>query len=66
MIPDKVPKEDVFYASEELKKKAHIPSFDKYKELYLKSIESPDGKRTISDLKRGAERNHEHLLKHNF
>ncbi|XP_056278735.1 acetyl-coenzyme A synthetase, cytoplasmic isoform X2 [Pseudoliparis swirei] len=42
MIPDKVPKEDVFYASEELKKKAHIPSFDKYKELYLKSIESPD------------------------
>ncbi|TNN87768.1 Acetyl-coenzyme A synthetase, cytoplasmic [Liparis tanakae] len=42
MIPDKVPKEDVFHASEELIKKAHIPSFDKYKELYLKSIESPD------------------------
>uniref|UniRef100_A0A8C2ZA87 Acetyl-coenzyme A synthetase, cytoplasmic n=1 Tax=Cyclopterus lumpus TaxID=8103 RepID=A0A8C2ZA87_CYCLU len=42
MIPDKVPKEDVFHGSEELKKKAHIPSFDKYKELYLKSIESPD------------------------
>ncbi|KAM6929399.1 acetyl-coenzyme A synthetase, cytoplasmic isoform 2-T2 [Lycodopsis pacificus] len=42
MIPDKVPKEDVFYGSEDLKKKAHIPSFDKYKELYLKSIEHPD------------------------
>ncbi|XP_068452789.1 acetyl-coenzyme A synthetase, cytoplasmic isoform X3 [Clinocottus analis] len=42
MIPDKVPKEDVFHGSEELKKTAHIPSFDKYKELYLQSIESPD------------------------
>ncbi|XP_075952973.1 acetyl-coenzyme A synthetase, cytoplasmic [Anarhichas minor] len=42
MIPDKVPKEDVFHGSEDLKKKAHIPSFDKYKELYLKSIEHPD------------------------
>lgn len=42
MIPDKAPKEDVFHGSEDLKKEAHIPSFDKYKELYLKSIESPD------------------------
>lgn len=44
MIPDKAPKEDVFHGSEELKKEAHIGSFDKYKELYMKSIESPDGK----------------------
>ncbi|KAI4824741.1 hypothetical protein KUCAC02_013236 [Chaenocephalus aceratus] len=42
MIPEKVPKEDVFHGSEELKKEAHIPSFEKYKELYLKSIENPD------------------------
>ncbi|XP_063739015.1 acetyl-coenzyme A synthetase, cytoplasmic isoform X4 [Eleginops maclovinus] len=42
MIPEKVPKEDVFHGSEELKKDAHIPSFEKYKELYLKSIENPD------------------------
>ncbi|XP_054465914.1 acetyl-coenzyme A synthetase, cytoplasmic-like isoform X3 [Anoplopoma fimbria] len=42
MIPDKVPKEDVFHGSEDLKKEAHIPSFDRYKELYLKSIEHPD------------------------
>lgn len=44
MIPDKVPKEDVFHGSEDLKKEAHISSFEKYKELYVKSIESPDGK----------------------
>ncbi|XP_037334685.1 acetyl-coenzyme A synthetase, cytoplasmic isoform X2 [Pungitius pungitius] len=42
MIPDKVPKDDVFHGSEDLKEKAHIPSFEKYKELYLKSIENPD------------------------
>nr|XP_040048380.1 acetyl-coenzyme A synthetase, cytoplasmic isoform X2 [Gasterosteus aculeatus aculeatus] len=42
MIPDKVPKEDVFHGSEDLKKTAHIPSFEIYKELYLKSIENPD------------------------
>lgn len=47
MIPDKAPKEDVFHGSEELKKEAHIPSFEKYKELYLKSIEHPDGKSTF-------------------
>lgn len=43
MIPDKVPKEDVYHAPEELKKEAHISSYDKYKELYLRSIESPEG-----------------------
>ncbi|XP_040007720.1 acetyl-coenzyme A synthetase, cytoplasmic [Xiphias gladius] len=42
MIPDKAPKEDVFHGSEDLKKKAHVPSFEKYKELYTKSIENPD------------------------
>uniref|UniRef100_A0A671Z0R5 Propionate--CoA ligase n=1 Tax=Sparus aurata TaxID=8175 RepID=A0A671Z0R5_SPAAU len=42
MIPDKPPKEDVFHGSEDLKKEAHISSFEKYKELYLKSIENPD------------------------
>ncbi|XP_053174065.1 acetyl-coenzyme A synthetase, cytoplasmic-like [Scomber japonicus] len=42
MIPDKAPKEDVFHGSEELKKEAHIPSFEKYKELYMKSIDHPD------------------------
>lgn len=44
MIPDKAPKEDVLHGSEELKKEAHISSFKKYKDLYLKSIENPDGK----------------------
>lgn len=43
MIPDKAPGEDVFHASWELKKDAHIPSFEKYKELYIKSVESPGG-----------------------
>ncbi|XP_068190182.1 acetyl-coenzyme A synthetase, cytoplasmic isoform X3 [Antennarius striatus] len=42
MIPDKVPKENVFYGSEDLKKEAHITSFENYKELYLKSVENPD------------------------
>lgn len=48
MIPDKAPKEDVFHGSESLKKEAHINSFERYKELYLKSIESPEGKNTAS------------------
>ena len=47
MIPDKAPKEDVFHGSEDLKKDAHIPSFDKYKELYVKSIENPEGESTL-------------------
>ncbi|KAM8830837.1 acetyl-coenzyme A synthetase, cytoplasmic isoform 1-T1 [Synchiropus picturatus] len=42
MIPDKAPEDDVFYGCQELKKEAHIPTFEKYKELYMKSIESPD------------------------
>ncbi|XP_008316317.1 acetyl-coenzyme A synthetase, cytoplasmic isoform X2 [Cynoglossus semilaevis] len=42
MIPDKVPKENVFHADEELRKEAHVNTFEKYKELYLKSIQSPD------------------------
>lgn len=43
MIPDKAPKEDVLHGPENLKKEAHISSFEKYKELYIKSIENPDG-----------------------
>lgn len=46
MIPDKAPREDVFHAGGDLKKEAHIPNFEKYKELYVKSIENPDGKLT--------------------
>ena len=44
MIPDKAPREDVLYAAGDLKKDAHVPSFEKYKELYIKSIDNPDGK----------------------
>lgn len=51
MIPEKAPKEDVFHGSEDLKKEAHISSFEKYKELYLKSIENPDGKPLINQIK---------------
>ncbi|KAM4610796.1 acetyl-coenzyme A synthetase, cytoplasmic isoform 2-T3 [Polymixia lowei] len=42
MIPDKAPKEDVFHAAGDMEQDAHIPNFDKYKELYVKSIENPD------------------------
>ncbi|XP_052396933.1 acetyl-coenzyme A synthetase, cytoplasmic isoform X1 [Carassius gibelio] len=42
MIPDKAPGEDVLHASGDLKKQAHIPSFEKYKELYIRSVESPE------------------------
>uniref|UniRef100_A0A1A7WDF1 Acetyl-coenzyme A synthetase n=1 Tax=Iconisemion striatum TaxID=60296 RepID=A0A1A7WDF1_9TELE len=41
MIPDKAPKEDVFHGSEDLKRDAHVPSFEKYKELYIQSVENP-------------------------
>lgn len=44
MIPETAPKEDVYLGSEELNKDAHVPSFEKYKELYIKSVENPDGK----------------------
>lgn len=43
MIPDTVPNKDVYHAPEELRKEAHISSYDKYKDLYLRSTESPDG-----------------------
>lgn len=43
MIPDKVPEGGVYHAPEELKKEAHISSYDKFRELYLRSVESPDG-----------------------
>uniref|UniRef100_A0A673I568 Propionate--CoA ligase n=1 Tax=Sinocyclocheilus rhinocerous TaxID=307959 RepID=A0A673I568_9TELE len=42
MIPDKAPGEEVLHASGDLKKQAHIPSFEKYKELYIRSVESPE------------------------
>ncbi|XP_016088677.1 acetyl-coenzyme A synthetase, cytoplasmic-like isoform X3 [Sinocyclocheilus grahami] len=42
MIPDKAPGEDVLHASGDLKKEAHVPSFEKYKELYIRSVESPE------------------------
>ncbi|XP_015249070.1 PREDICTED: acetyl-coenzyme A synthetase, cytoplasmic isoform X3 [Cyprinodon variegatus] len=42
MIPDQAPKEDVFHCNEDLKKESHIPSFERYKELYINSIENPD------------------------
>lgn len=47
MIPDKVPQEGVYHASEDLKKESHIGSYDKYKELYLRSIESPEGESRV-------------------
>ncbi|KAK6479358.1 acetyl-coenzyme A synthetase [Huso huso] len=42
MIPNCLPQGDVYHASEELVKEAHVPSFQKYKELYLKSVDSPE------------------------
>ncbi|KAL7860167.1 hypothetical protein SRHO_G00153140 [Serrasalmus rhombeus] len=42
MIPEKAPKEDVLTAGEYLKKEAHVPSFERFKELYEKSVESPE------------------------
>ncbi|XP_061591514.1 acetyl-coenzyme A synthetase, cytoplasmic-like isoform X1 [Cololabis saira] len=42
MIPDKVPEQDVILGSGDLKKDAHIPTFEKYKELYVNSVENPE------------------------
>ncbi|XP_058847003.1 acetyl-coenzyme A synthetase, cytoplasmic-like isoform X1 [Acipenser ruthenus] len=42
MIPNCLPQGDVYHASEELVKAAHVPSFQKYKELYLKSVDNPE------------------------
>lgn len=44
MLPDKAPSEEVIHAPEELKKQSHISNIEKYKELYTKSVDSPDGK----------------------
>ncbi|KAJ8408967.1 hypothetical protein AAFF_G00239880 [Aldrovandia affinis] len=42
MIPDKPPREDVYQATSDFLKDAHVPNFEKYKELYQNSIESPE------------------------
>ncbi|XP_061637547.1 acetyl-coenzyme A synthetase, cytoplasmic isoform X3 [Phyllopteryx taeniolatus] len=42
MIPDKAPEDDVFHGAEEMRRGAHVPTFDKYKEMYTQSIEDPD------------------------
>ncbi|KAK1156119.1 acetyl-coenzyme A synthetase, cytoplasmic-like isoform X1 [Acipenser oxyrinchus oxyrinchus] len=42
MIPNCLPQGEVYHASEELVKEAHVPSFQKYKELYLKSVDNPE------------------------
>ncbi|MBN3325125.1 ACSA protein, partial [Atractosteus spatula] len=42
MIPDRAPQGDVYLAPNDLIKKAHVPNFEKYKELYMKSVESPE------------------------
>lgn len=43
MLPDKVPAEETLHAPEELKERAHVCSFEKYTELYNKSVDSPEG-----------------------
>lgn len=43
MLPDKVPTEEMLHASTELKKQAYVGSFEKYKEFYNKSVDSPEG-----------------------
>ncbi|MFW3146744.1 MAG: acetate--CoA ligase [Thermoplasmatota archaeon] len=35
--------EELYYPSEQIKAKAHINSFEKYNEMYKRSIEDPDG-----------------------
>ncbi|XP_067856515.1 acetyl-coenzyme A synthetase, cytoplasmic isoform X2 [Heptranchias perlo] len=43
MIPDKTPVEgDVYHAAPEVAKGAHVPNFQKYKDLYLQSIQKPE------------------------
>ncbi|XP_032897202.1 acetyl-coenzyme A synthetase, cytoplasmic-like isoform X2 [Amblyraja radiata] len=42
MIPDKTPVGgDTFHGAADLAQRAHVPSFQKYKELYLQSIQNP-------------------------
>ncbi|XP_072917985.1 acetyl-coenzyme A synthetase, cytoplasmic isoform X2 [Hemitrygon akajei] len=43
MIPDTIPVGgDIYYGAAEIAKEAHVPSFQKYKELYLHSIQNPE------------------------
>ncbi|XP_041060290.1 acetyl-coenzyme A synthetase, cytoplasmic isoform X1 [Carcharodon carcharias] len=43
MIPDKTPVEkDVYHAAPEVVNGAHVPNFQKYKDLYLQSIQNPE------------------------
>ncbi|XP_038659355.1 acetyl-coenzyme A synthetase, cytoplasmic isoform X1 [Scyliorhinus canicula] len=43
MIPDRAPVEkDVYHAAPEVVNGAHVPNFQKYKELYLQSIQNPE------------------------
>ncbi|XP_058265882.1 acetyl-coenzyme A synthetase, cytoplasmic isoform X2 [Hemibagrus wyckioides] len=42
MLPDKVPEEETLHAPEELRKHAHVSSFETYTELYNKSVDSPE------------------------
>lgn len=44
MIPDKAPEDDVFHGGEEMRRGAHVPTFEKFKEMYMQSIEDPDSK----------------------
>lgn len=48
MIPDRVPQEDAYQAPEQLKQEAHISSYEQYKELYRRSVDSPDGESSSS------------------
>lgn len=51
MIPDKPLREDVYQVSNDFLKDAHVPSFEKYKELYQNSIESPEGECIVAWLR---------------
>ncbi|XP_059836685.1 acetyl-coenzyme A synthetase, cytoplasmic-like isoform X2 [Hypanus sabinus] len=43
MIPDTIPVGgDIYYGAAEIAKEAHVPNFQKYKELYLHSIQNPE------------------------
>lgn len=66
MIRHRALEEDVLHGSEDLKKEAHISSFEKYKDLYLKSIENPGGKlqfKSATKLKRTLLRSNLTLVK---
>ncbi|XP_051887402.1 acetyl-coenzyme A synthetase, cytoplasmic isoform X1 [Pristis pectinata] len=43
MIPDKTPVgEDIYHGAAEVAEGAHVPNFQKYKELYLHSVQNPE------------------------